>query len=268
MTSSDHLKPIAHAALCLLEPPYLKHYRGGRFKVWNGVAMTASDLPGPGFNFAAVLRDHAPSFEELLPVAREFFAGAEKGWGILVEGDAGHPMEAELRASGWAVDEDEPAFVLEHIRAASRVKSVLRVRRAESEADHAAYQRLTREGFNAPADLSDAFTPGPGYALDKDIGVFIGSVDGVDVTGAGYSRCGETAVVWGVATLEAHRGRGYGSNVTRAALDHAAAEGCTNAALRSGPRSIPVYERLGFRFVCRHRTYACPNPARLPEQAE
>jgi GNAT superfamily N-acetyltransferase len=254
------LKAIAHASLCLLEPPYLKHYRGGRFRVWNGVAMTASSLPGPGFNFAAVLDPALPSLDDLLPVAGEFFAGCDQGWGILVEGDVGHPIEAQLRERGWAVAEDEPAFVLEDIQRAvsDSVESVLEVRQGTTHADSAAYQRVTRDAFETPPDLSDAFIPGPGFALDPDIALFIGSVDGEDVTAAGYSRSGETAVLWGVATLASHRGRGHGTAVSRAALVHAAARGCLSASLRSGPRSIPVYERLGFRFVCEHRTYAHP----------
>lgn len=258
MTSPADLKLIAHAALCLLEPPYLKHYRGGRFRVWNGMAMTASELPGPGFNFAAVLHNGTPPIDELLPVARDFFAGAEKGWGILVEGDAGHPMEAELRARGWVVDEDEPAFVLEDIRSAAPVRSDLAVRLANTDAGSDAYHRVTSAAFNAPPELADVLAPGSGFAVDPDIALFIGSVGGQDVTAAGYSRTGNTAVLWGVATLETQRGRGYGSAVSRAALDHAASQGCTNAALRSGPKSVPVYERLGFRFVCRHRTFAYP----------
>lgn len=54
------------------------------------------------------------------------------------------------------------------------------------------------------------------------------------------------------------RGRGFGAVVIRAALTHAAANGCTSASLRSGPKSVPLYERLGFRYVCPHRTYAAP----------
>ena len=38
----------------------------------------ASDLPGPGFNFAAVLQPDVPSLDELLPVARDFFTGSSK----------------------------------------------------------------------------------------------------------------------------------------------------------------------------------------------
>ncbi len=74
----------------------------------------------------------------------------------------------------------------------------------------------------------------------------------------GYYRVNATAVVCCLATPEPHRGRGLGTAVLRALLADAAARGCTSAALRSGPLSVPLYERFGFRFACRHRTYAAP----------
>ena len=255
MTARD----TAHAALCLSEPAYLKHYKKGRFRAWNGVSLVASEMPGPGFNFAAVLRPGAPTLDELLPVARPFFAESASGWGVLVEGDAGHPMEAELRTRGWAVDEDEPAYVLPRLGALAAVPPPeLTIRRAESQADADAFRAVTAAAFQAPPEFADLIIPGPSFVRDPDIALFLGSVNGTDVTAAGYSRAGTTAVLWGVATLEAHRGQRYGDAVSRAALGHAAAGGCVSAALRSGPKSVPVYERLGFRYVCRHRTYAAP----------
>lgn len=262
MTNPANLRAIAHDALCLTEPPYLKHYRRGRFKLWDRVAFTASDLPGPGFNFAAVLDEKTPRLDDLLPVALDFFSGSEQGWGVLVEGDSQHPMEAELRTRAWSVAEDEPAFVLEELGRAgtnnSPVDSRLVIRVANTEADNAAYQRITGEAFEAPPEFADSFAPSPGFALDPDIALFVGSIDGMDVSAVGYSRSGPTAVLWGTATLEAHRGRGYASALSRVALAHAANRGCKQGALRSGPKSIPVYERLGFKYVCQHRTYGFP----------
>ncbi|MBX9628210.1 MAG: GNAT family N-acetyltransferase [Gemmataceae bacterium] len=260
------LRPIAHAALSLTEPPYLKHYKRSRYRLWNGVALHASELPGAGFNFAAVLRPDAPSLDELLPVAREFFADADKGWGILVEGDAGHPMEAELRARGWRVDEDEPAYVLPDLpgRTPSVSEGVdgtpsltLAIRLARTEADRRACHAVTGAAFNAPPDFAELFSP-PGLFTDPGVGHLLGSVDGEDVAAVMFAVVGPTAVIAGTATLEAHRGKGYGAALVRAALAEAAARGCTSAALRSGPLSRPLYERLGFRYVCQHRTYAAP----------
>ena len=100
--------------------------------------------------------------------------------------------------------------------------------------------------------------PSLAFALDPDMHWVIGEWAGEPVAAGGYYRSGRTAVVGGLATLEAHRGRGIGAAVTRALLADAAAKGCTSACLRSGPKSVPLYERLGFRYVCQHRTYAAP----------
>lgn len=254
------LRRIAHDSLSLTEPPYLKHYRRGRFRSWNGVGFTGSVLPGPGFNFAAVLERPAPTLDELLPVARDFFSDCDKGWGVLVEGDAGHPMEDELRARGWKIDEDEPAFVMPDITAGINpaARPDLAIRRAVTTDDEACFNQVVANGFVAPPEFADVFVPTIPYVGDPDIAVFIGTCDGTDVSAVGYSRSGSTAVVWGTATLEPYRGRGFGAALIRTALTHAAANGCTSASLRSGPLSVPLYERVGFRYVCRHRTYAAP----------
>lgn len=262
--SAAALRRIAHDSLSLTEAPYLKHYRRGRFRSWNGVGLTGSALPGPGFNFAAVLERPAPALDELLPVARHFFADADKGWGVLVEGDAGHPMEAELRARGWTIDEDEPAFVMPDITVAvtagmnPAARPDFTVRQATTAADEGRFMAIVNAAFNAPPELAAEMAPAIPYVGDPDIALFLGTCDGTDVAGVGYSRSGTTAVVWSTATLEPYRGRGFGAAVIRAALTHAAANGCTSASLRSGPQSVPLYERLGFRYVCQHRTYAAP----------
>jgi GNAT superfamily N-acetyltransferase len=280
---SPALRRIAHDALSLTEAAYLRHYRRGRFRLWNGVGLTASELPGPGFCFAACLGP-CPPLVELLPVAREFFADCEKGWGVQVEADAGHPVEAEVKARGWAVEEDEPALVIADIAAAlasggrkppvdsrdesramptggSRPPLALRV--ARTRADEAAYERVTVAAFAPPPELADGMKPATSYIGDPDIGLVVGSVEGEDASVAGFSISGTTAVLWGVATLEAHRGKGYGAAVIRAALAEAAARGCTSACLRSGPKSVPLYERVGFVYACNHRTYAAPpDPAK------
>jgi GNAT superfamily N-acetyltransferase len=260
MTHAERLA-VAHDSLSLREPPYLKHYADGRFREWDGVALVGNSLPGPGFNFAAVLRPNAPTLDQLRPVALEFFGVAKDGWGILVEADAGHPMEAELRDRGWAVAEDEPAFVLPDIAAALpaiRPVEGLTFRPVATYADIAAYTAITMAAFRAPPEFADAMFPSLDYARDPAIASLVGTVNGEDVTAINSSRVGDTAVVAGTATLDDHRGKGYGAAGIRAALEDALRRGCVSASLRSGPQSVPLYERCGFQFVCRHRTYAFP----------
>lgn len=175
-------------------PPNLRHSKRGRQKTWNGVALRGSELPGPGFNSASCLTP-TPPLAELLPVAREFFADADKGWGVLVEGDAGHPVEAELIAAGWKVDEDEPAFVMPDIRDGLQPDKPppagLVVRPVRTEADRATFERVCAAAFNAPPELGSIIMPSLAYATDPEMCWLIGERNGEPVACGGLtSRTG------------------------------------------------------------------------------
>src|SRR5262245_16765259 len=110
--SSQDLLAIAHRGMAISEPPLLKHQKSARQMIRDGVVYRRQDYPDPGFNFASVLGP-SPSLAQIIPVADEFFHGLPAGaYGILVHGDSGHPVEAELRAAGWRIAEDEPALVM------------------------------------------------------------------------------------------------------------------------------------------------------------
>jgi ribosomal protein S18 acetylase RimI-like enzyme len=69
---------------------------------------------------------------------------------------------------------------------------------------------------------------------------------------------GGAAGIYNVATIEAERGRGIGAAMTAAAIRHGAARGFTVATLQASTMGRPVYERLGFRFVCDLVPYRSP----------
>jgi GNAT superfamily N-acetyltransferase len=127
-----------------------------------------------------------------------------------------------------------------------------------TEADAAAFRDVCTAAFAAPPELADLIMPSLAFALDPAMLWLLGFRNGEPVAAGGYYRTGDVAVVCCLATQADHRGRGIGAAVTRACLADAAGRGCTAAALRSGPNSVPLYERLGFRYACQHRTYAAP----------
>jgi GNAT superfamily N-acetyltransferase len=59
-----------------------------------------------------------------------------------------------------------------------------------------------------------------------------------DATRVGY--------IWGLFVLPAERGQGLGRRLVEACLAHLAAAGCGRALLHAGPKSAPLYARLGF----------------------
>jgi GNAT superfamily N-acetyltransferase len=130
------------------------------------------------------------------------------------------------------------------------------IRPLRTEADRAAFQRVCHVAFGSPPELADLIMPSLSFALDPEMVWLLAEVDGEPIGCGGAYRAGSAAVVCCLATLPEHRGRGIGAAVSRATLTHAAsAWGSTTAVLRSGPLSVPLYRRLGFRYACQHRTY-------------
>jgi len=70
------------------------------------------------------------------------------------------------------------------------------------------------------------------------------------------------AGLYGVATVTRHRNQGYATEVVRAALDVARAEGCRVCVLHATPLAVSVYRRLGFVEYCRLRTLTYYPPTR------
>jgi GNAT superfamily N-acetyltransferase len=258
--NSPELLQIAHDVLARTFPPWLRHQKRGRFALTEGVALRATDMAGPSFNFAAVLGP-APPLGRVLEIAESFFTGQEGGYGVLVEGDAGHPVEAELKARGWTVFEDETALVLPAIPPTAPLPPGFAARRVADVAGRRDFMAVCAEAFGTPAEVMEQLTPSLACMTDPDIAFLVGSCDDLPVATAMMSRSGRAAELAGVATRPSHRRRGLGTAITAAALQEGAARGCTTAVLRSGPMSFALYQRMGFLPVCRHRTYAPPAAA-------
>jgi len=250
---------LANVVLCNSEPPFLKHYRRGRFAHSRGVSFTGSVLPGPGFNFAACTRE-TPTLAEVASMAKAFYDDPADAWGVLVQGDASHPIETELKAHGWTVAEDEPAYVLNDLArfASEQRATVLVIRPLVDEADWASFVQTTCSAYGAPPEFGDMIMPTLAYALDPEMIWLLAEKDGEIVSAGGGYRIGSSAVVCCLATPSEHRGSGIGTAVMRDLLRRFAETGSTTAVLRSGPLSRPLYERLGFEYVCQHRTYVAP----------
>ena len=72
---------------------------------------------------------------------------------------------------------------------------------------------------------------------------------------------GGAAGIYNVTTVEAARGRGIGAAMTVAAVRHGADLGLDLATLQASTMGRPVYERLGFEFVCDLLPYRLSAPA-------
>src|SRR5258708_13677837 len=109
------LRRLAHKALSQTRSPETRGHPDSRHLFRNGIAFNAQNPPGPSFNYVAVLGVTLP-LDEVIKQADAFFAGKEGGYGILVEGDIGHPLETELRAGGLKEFHDQPTLIITNLR--------------------------------------------------------------------------------------------------------------------------------------------------------
>lgn len=253
--ASPDLRAIAHRSMALAPNATMRHQPGGRHMMRDGVAFTRQDYPGPGFNFAAVLAP-SPPLERIVAVAERYFDGCVGGYGILVEADAGHPVETELRAAGWQIAEDEPALVLPAIPDPPPLPAGLEVRRVTQPDDLRLHFEMLAQAFETPPEMMDKLWPPTSLLQDPDIAHFAGFYEGKRVCGAMFARIDDIATIHGVATLHAYRRRGFGRALTWAAIAERAKRGCKTAALRAMGISYDMYQTMGFVPVCKHRTYA------------
>jgi len=106
------------------------------------------------------------------------------------------------------------------------------------------------EGFGMPAELMAEFTRLLRAFDDARLINVMATLDGRPVaTGTGWVT-GTTVGLYNIATLDDVRGRGLGYAVTARLMDLAEERGCTDAVLHASEQGRPVYERLGFSFVC------------------
>jgi ribosomal protein S18 acetylase RimI-like enzyme len=256
----------AHQGLLLGPSPLLRHNPTGRRAEIEGVVLTGWGPFGRDLNKVAVVRS-SPRLARILELADGFFGPESQGFGIVVEADAGHPVEAELREALWQVFEDEPALVLPSIPAAPPLPAGLQVKLVEDSEGRRDLIRVMAAGFGAPTadggtELSpeafDSLAPSLACALDPDVALLVGYINNQPVSLAIFFRVGSIAGITGVATVPDYRRRGLGTALTWAALREGAARGCTRATLAALGASYDLYRKMGFIHICNHRAYGAP----------
>jgi GNAT superfamily N-acetyltransferase len=87
---------------------------------------------------------------------------------------------------------------------------------------------------------------------------FIGLLNGEPVATVSLVTAGGAAGIYNVTTVEAARGQGIGAAMTVGAVRHGESRGFALATLQASTMGRPVYERLGFEFVCDLLPYRLP----------
>lgn len=139
----------------------------------------------------------------------------------------------------------------------------LEIRRVRREDDLDAYVGVFAPILSPSPAFTDVFVRAMrriGLGDDAPEVHFLGILHGEPVATVSLVTAGGAAGIYNVTTVEAARGRGIGAAMTVAAARHGAERGFTIATLQASTMGRPVYERLGFEFVCDFLPYRLPAP--------
>lgn len=211
------------------------------------MVLVMTGLPMSGFNSVSSAQTAVDAevvanlLDELSSAGLPHCLQLRPGWPAAIEEIA--------RSRGMVRLPGEPAMVLEDpaLLGAAQVVEGLSVRELEPH-EGGIHAGVAAAGFGVPAEPFLGLwtrevlgTPG--------ISCYVGEVAGEPVATSVGVTAGTCVDIFGVATLPAHRSKGYGSAVTARAAADGFARGATVAWLSSSAAGFGVYERLGFRTV-------------------
>lgn len=167
-----------------------------------------------------------------------------------------------LAARGLVADSPWPAMTVptDRLIAPAQVGG-LEIRRVFGEPDFRRYL----DTFGPILAPSEAFRTvfatgarGIGFAPDAPEVHFLGLLDDEPVGTASLLTAGGAAGIYNITTVERARGRGIGSALTACAVHVGRERGMKVATLQASTMGRPIYERLGFRFICDLVPYRSP----------
>jgi GNAT superfamily N-acetyltransferase len=229
---------------------------GFAHSVFDTVTVNSSGLPMAFFNGAFAVGTCADP-TATISTMNDFFAERHVPFLLWVRAGGDDRLVEAARAAGLRDAGGTPLMILPAIEAIPEPPLALEVRIASSIEELHDHASVVSGGFGMPIEIARVIL-GASLLEDPDAAMAIGYLGGVPVTTALLARSGETAGVYNVATLEEHRGRGFGEAATWAVVAEGARRGCTHSVLQSSDAGYPVYTRMGFMDVGRYRQLEGP----------
>jgi ribosomal protein S18 acetylase RimI-like enzyme len=224
---------------------------GGWVEEASGLACIATGSSSPSFNLA-LSGEGLQDPQVALDAAHDRFREAGLRWLLKLQPELDRGLVEHARRRGLDLDE-EPVYALS-IRpslatAALPSASPLSISVAGSDTISDAV-RCFAEAFEADPDAVSREL-GPNLLTIPTFTVFVGYLSGEPVASSmlATTRSVGLAGVYSVATRPAHRGRGFGTALTAAALAAAGEQGYDTAVLEPSPLGARMYRRMGFEPV-------------------
>jgi GNAT superfamily N-acetyltransferase len=163
----------------------------------------------------------------------------------------------QLLAHGLTFEEGVPGMALElaNLPAETPGPAGLTIRRVTDAAAMRTWNRVFIAGYGLPPDWEANCLEMMLASLKTSIICYLATVNGEPVATSFMFPYAGVAGIYSVATLPAWRGQGLGAAMTLQPLREARALGYQAGILQSSNMGFPVYQRLGFKELCRMNFY-------------
>jgi ribosomal protein S18 acetylase RimI-like enzyme len=207
---------------------------------------------------AAIVTGTGGDPSAVLPAAARFFAARGHGYGIWTRAHADAVLEAVLPAAGFAAMIDLPVMVLTEPPPARALPVGVEVRRvvdASGVSDFRSVDGVDPDDRPPGGVATASLFADPASLLAQEVAGFVAYRRALPVAAAMSFTHGEVSRVGWVETIPAHRRRGLGDAVTRAAVLAGFDMGARIAVLESSPMGASMYRSMGFREITRYRVW-------------
>jgi hypothetical protein len=235
----------------------------GEYVERRDVAISCCGLPAQALNFGFL----KPPWSDLAATAdwvRSWFAERKLPFRLTFRDPDTHRPARALAPAGWRASGDRtPGMTLAVPGAVPPPPAGLAIRVVDAPNLLVGYRETAFRGFGYPVAVAPRFMNERLFDLPQ-VRLFAGLIGDTVVATSMLVASGAVAGIYWVATLEGHRGRGYGEALTWAAVAGGREFGCRIASLQASQLGRPVYARMGFAHVLDYEHLLPPEPAGEP----
>lgn len=237
----------------------LQEAPGARRRDWAEAVAMGSALPSSATN-SLFVRSATSDLDGILPEVREFFRRSPS-WRLTCPGRPERAVVTAVERAGLSVGESVPRMLLFPVPPNPPPTPELVVRRVETVRQLEDFIEVEVRAFGIPRRVARAaFARHAGRAANEGSSIEwrVGYFRERPVATSSHLTFDGLTSIFFVGTVPEARHRGFGRAMTWAAIDAGRRQGAEAAWLSSSPMGRPLYESIGFRWLCDDREWVRP----------